>query len=399
MADKQVDILIVGGGLTGATLLLALQGAGFSTLLIDAHSLQTKITADFDARSLALSPSSQRILNSLGVWSYLKEYTSPIEHIHVSEQQRFGAARLQGEKNQALGYVVEMQYLHTVLHPLLLQEQTLTPATLSTLDLVNKIATVRVASEEMKIQFQVLVAADGSQSVVRQLCALAVERKDYQQEAIVANVALMKPHGQRAFERFTPEGPLALLPMQGNRMSLVWAMRPGKAKQLMSTTDTEFLRELQHAFGYRLGRFTKIGRRFIHPLKQAIMPSQVQWPVVFIGNAAHTLHPVAGQGFNLGLRDVAMLAQCITRYGLNEAMMHEYARLRIHDQHLITQFTDGLIHLFTSRIPGIALARNIGLLAFDMLPAVKKRLARHAQGFNGVIPDLVCDIALAAKET
>lgn len=394
MADKQVDILIVGGGLTGATLMLALQGLGFSTLLVETTPFSDRVSPDFDARSLALSPASKCILNMLGVWDILKEYATAIDLIHVSDQHRFGVSRLQGEENNPLGYVVEMQYINLALHQLLAKDNLLAPATLTSLDWVNKIATVTSESGEVSIAAQLIVAADGAESAVRRFCDLPAKIKSYNQQAIVANVGLLKPHEHRAYERFTSHGPIAFLPMQDNRMSLVWAMTPKKADYLMMLNDIDFLHELQTAFGYRLGRLVRIGQRFSYPLKQVLMPQQTKWPVVFVGNAAHTLHPVAGQGFNLGLRDAATLAQCISKLGLSEEMLNQYLQLRRHDQQVITRLTDGLIQVFTSRLPGMSLVRNMGLIALDNIPALKNILARYARGFGGFIPDLVCEIAL-----
>lgn len=378
--------------------MLALQGLGYTSLLVEAKPFSDKTTADFDARSLALSPASQRILNTLGLWDILKNHASPIAHIHVSDQSRFGVSRLCGTQANPLGYVVEMQYIHHALNQLLDQQHILAPAQLSAIDLKNQLATVTTPTGEWEIQAQLIVAADGADSPVRTFTGQKAEIKNYHQHAIVANIGLMKPHEQRAFERFTAHGPLALLPMQGNKMSLVWALPPADAERLMNCSEAEFLKELQLAFGYRLGRLVKVGRRANYPLKQVLTQQQNLWPVVFVGNAAHTLHPVAGQGFNLGLRDVATLAQCIAQRGLSESMLEHYLSLRRHDQQIITRFTDGLIDLFTSRLPGIAWLRNLGLLAFDNSPALKNLLARYARGFGGVTPDLVCDIALNSGE-
>ncbi|MFO8638137.1 2-octaprenyl-6-methoxyphenyl hydroxylase [Legionella pneumophila serogroup 1] len=398
MANKETDILIIGGGLTGASLSLALQGLGFSVTLVESRPYSDKVNPDFDARSLALSPASQRILAMLGVWEILKEYTTPIHMIHVSDQHRFGVSRLQGETNSPLGYVVEMQYINRALSILINKEHLLAPAVLKSIDFNNSTATVAHGDDMISIRAQLIVAADGTESMTRHLCNLPVKIKDYTQDAIVANVGLIKPHGNRAFERFTPNGPLALLPMMNDKMSLVWASKPEEAKRLAMLNDGDFLRELQTAFGYRLGRFGKVGKRYSYPLKQVLMPQQTKWPVVFVGNAAHTLHPVAGQGFNLGLRDIAALAQCISQKGLNPQMLEHYLKLRAHDQQMITWLTDGLIHLFTSRLPGMGVARNLGLLALDNIPALKNLLARYARGFGGITPDLVCEIALSAGE-
>ncbi|MDP3268520.1 MAG: 2-octaprenyl-6-methoxyphenyl hydroxylase [Legionella sp.] len=392
--DKQVDILIIGGGLTGATLMLALQALGYDTVLVETRPFGNQINSDFDARSLALSPASKRILNMLGVWAALEEFITPINHIHVSDKAKFGVARLQGEVNNPLGFVIEMQHLNRAIHNQLDQNQLIAPATLTSLDLAEHYAKLTTNDGELTIKAQLIVAADGAESVARTWSQLPAKTRHYEQQAIVANIGLAKPHQNRAFERFTPHGPLALLPMQGKRMSLVWAVPPQRARELTSVSDEQFLKELQNEFGYRLGRFSKAGKRFTYPLKQVLMPRPIKWPIVFIGNAAHTLHPVAGQGFNLGLRDVATLAQCIAKHGLKPSMLDSYIQLRQHDQYIITQLTDGLINLFTSTIPGISLMRSIGLVALDNSALLKNTLARYTQGFGGVIPDLVCEIAL-----
>lgn len=398
MADKHIDILIVGGGLTGAALMLALKHLGYSTLLVEAKGFGDKAKTDFDARSLALSPASEKILSMLGIWDSLKPYATPISLIHVSDQHHFGSSRIEAEPDNPLGYVIEIQHINRVLHDLLIQEEVMAPAVLTELNSDKTTAVITTDSGTFRIQARLIVAADGTDSFVRQLCSLPVKNRNYGQEAVVANIGLLKPHNNKAFERFTSQGPLALLPMQNNRMSLVWAMSPEEAKRILSLDDTVFLKELQLAFGYRLGRFVKAGTRYSFPLKQVLMPQQTKWPVVFVGNAAHTLHPVAGQGFNLGLRDVATLAQCIAKLGLNPEMLDDYLKLRQHDQQVITRCTDGLVQLFTSRLPGIALARSVGLVALDNSAFLKDLLARYARGFGGCIPDLVCEIALKGTQ-
>lgn len=394
MANQQTDILIVGGGLIGATLMLALNGLGYRVLLVESKDPDEQVYPNFDARSLALSQASRRILKMLGVWDKLNDQVTPIDMIHVSQQFHFGMARLQADPGNALGYVIEMQYLRRALYDTLAKDQIIAPATLTGLDPEQHLATVQTNSGELTIEAKLIIAADGADSAVRQMCQLTAKTKYYHQHALVANVGLVKPHQSKAFERFTDEGPLALLPMNNQRMSMVWAMSPKRADQLSHLDDSLFLTELQKAFGYRLGRFTKIGKRFIYPLKQVLMAQQVKWPVVFIGNAAHTLHPVAGQGFNLGLRDVATLAECIAKEGLTESMLDHYAQLRQDDQHLITRFTDGLVHLFASKLPGIGFARNMGLIAMDNSSFFKNLLAHYAQGFGGSISDLVSELAL-----
>lgn len=394
MVEKQVDILIIGGGLTGTILKLALAKSGYSTLLIDMNSFSDKVHADFDARTLALSPASIRILQMLDIWPLLQQDATAIETIHVTEQHRFGSAHIQGQPDKPLGYVVEMQHINRALYQLRDEEQSLAPARLSALNKDESSVTISTEKGDVLVHAKLIVAADGTDSAVRRLSALPVKVKDYQQHAIVANIGLARAHLNIAHERFTSSGPLALLPMTGARTSLVWVMQPADAEHLVSLTEKEFLANLQRAFGYRLGRFTRVGKRVIYPLRQLTMPEKTAWPLVFVGNAAHTLHPVAGQGFNLGLRDVATLAQCIMQQGLNEAMLNNYQTMRQHDEKAITHLTDGFVKIFTSPIPGMALLRNLGLIAVDNLPVLKRCLTRYTCGFAGVTPDLVCGIRL-----
>lgn len=394
MAEQQVDILIIGGGLIGATLMLALANKGYSTALVEAKPFSAEQQADFDARTLALAPASVRILQMLGVWPLLVTDATAIDLIHVSEQNRFGTARLCSEENDPLGYVIEMQRINRALHELLKQQHIIAPAELVELHPNEGKAIINTPSGSINLQARLIVAADGADSTARRLCGLSAHIKDYEQQAIVANIGLARAHQGMAFERFTASGPLALLPMTEQRAALVWAQKPDDAKRLMAGSPKDFLNALQRAFGYRLGRFTKVGQRVIYPLRQVIMPQQVHGRVAFVGNAAHTLHPVAGQGFNLGLRDVATLAQTIIDMGLNSEMLQAYQQARRYDQTVISHFTDGLIKLYTSRIPGLSIMRSTGLIALDNISLLKKILSRHARGFAGITPDLVCGISL-----
>jgi len=394
VVDCDIDILIVGGGLTGAALMLALANQGFSCLLVEANSFSDQLEAHFDARSLAISPASVRILQMLDAWPLLQDNAAAIETIHVSEQHHFGTARLQGEANNPLGYVLEIHHINRALYQLLDPKTLMAPGKLSAIDATTGVATITRSTGDTTLRARLIVAADGTNSSVRALCGLTTEIKDYTQHAIVANIGLSRPHQQCAYERFTSTGPLALLPLTGLRSSLVWAMPPLEAERLMALPDAEFLTHLQRTFGYRLGRFMRTGQRVVYPLKQVLMPQQVTGKVVFVGNAAHTLHPVAGQGFNLGLRDVAMLAQCIVREGLGPEMLLTYQQSRRHDQTVITRLTNGLVDLFTSQVPGMSLARSVGLMAVDNILLLKKLLARYARGYAGITPDLVCGIAL-----
>lgn len=399
MADRHVDILIVGGGLTGAILMLALANSGYEVLLVDINPLNAKISPDFDARTLALSPASIRILEMLNIWPLLQTDATAIETIHVSEQGRFGSATIDGESNKPLGFVVEMQHINRALHQLLDQQQILAPARVTALNKEQNLVTIVTDKEDCAVKAKLIVAADGTDSTIRRLSGLTLKVKDYQQQAIVANIGLARSHHNQAYERFTASGPLALLPMTKNRASLVWALPPEEAARLMALEEEKFLSVLQKNFGYRLGRFIRVGKRVIFPLKQVTMPKKTAWPLVFVGNAAHTLHPVAGQGFNLGLRDVASLAQCIIQQGLTPEMLQNYQQMRQHDETAITRFADGLIEIFTSRLPGMAFSRNLGLIAVDQFKILKQGLTHYTRGFAGVTPDLVCGIALHKKDS
>lgn len=399
MTNYDVDILIVGGGLTGAALMLALVDAGFNTLLVETKPFSNTQPTDFDARSLAISPATVRILQMLEVWPLLQKWAVPINTIHVSEQRSFGHTRLFGSSDNPLGYVVEMQHISSALHQRLDPDRVIAPARITALNAHKGTATINGIKGDVSVQAKLIVAADGAHSSVRALCGLDAKIKDYAQHAVIANIGLARSHQQWAYERFTSSGPLALLPLPGLRASLVWAMPPEDATRLMAMPEAEFLKHLQRAFGYRLGRFIRAGQRMVFPLQQMLMSELVTNKVVFVGNAAHTLHPVAGQGFNLGMRDIAMLAQCIVREGLSPEMLQTYQQSRRHDHTAITRFTDGLVELFTSRIPGASLARAAGMIAIDNIPLLKKLLTRYARGYAGITPDLVCGIALSNQET
>jgi 2-octaprenyl-6-methoxyphenol hydroxylase len=392
-----VDVLIVGGGLTGSTLALALQHSGLNTLLVEKKSSFKYTQPDFDTRSLALSAASVRVLQMLEVWPHLQSAVTPIDTIHVSEQGHWGKMRLNRTPDEALGFVVEMPQLMRAIYQRLDVQHLISSAQLKAVNAIDGTAHVQYLDKTVEIKASLIVAADGTDSEVRALCGLQPLCKDYAQHAIVANIGLSRPHQQQAYERFTRFGPLALLPLTGLRAGLVWALPPNDARALHHLPETIFLQKLQHAFGYSRGRFMRIGQRMVYPLRQVLMPEQVRGRVVFIGNAAHTLHPVAGQGFNLGLRDVAMLAQCILQEGVTSEMLKHYETARSHDQHAISQLTDGLITLFTNQLPGMAIARSSGMMALDLMPGFKHLLTRYTRGFAGTIPDLVCGIPLVKE--
>lgn len=394
MHDYQVDVIIVGGGLSGAALLRSLAKTDLRVLMIDSQDFFQPLPSN-DGRSLTLSIASMRILESLDVWSELATTATPIHQIHVSEQGRFGTACLNGAEQQPLGYVIPIQNLVETLYQGIDRKMVLAPATVTAFDHDNRLVTVQAGGQSLGIQATLIVAADGSHSSMRSLCQLPVQVKDYHQDAVVTYVDLARAHQHTAYERFTESGPLALLPLAPKRMGVVWSLPPEQAQEILAMNDADFLQELMRVFGYRLGRLEGVGKRMTFPLRQMLMHDHVHGAVVFIGNAAHTLHPVAGQGFNLGLRDVAMLAQTITQSDIQDPyLLSRYQQARQHDQTAIARFTDGLATLYGHSSLPVRLARQIGLVSLDNNRFLKRILARYASGLAGVVPDLVCGMAL-----
>ncbi len=393
--DLDYDVLIVGGGLTGALLHIALAKSNLKCILIDKNQESNEKNEDFDARSLALSSASIRILKTLGIWQHIEEYAAAIDKVHVSQQGKFGNTLIASQEDEKLGFVVEMHILQNAINTLLNKETAIKNTILTNFDPVTNVATIISAGITHTLKTKLIVAADGTNSKLRDFCSLKCNIKTFKEHALVANIGLARSHQNIAYERFTNNGPLALLPITHQRCSLVWSLPKEEAMKMQNLADKDFLEALQKAFGYRLGKFVKVGRRAIFPLNQVIMPITYANSIVFIGNAAHTLHPVAGQGFNLGLRDVAALAECIIKYGLGIEMLEKYQLMRNHDQKYIKLFTENLIASFKNKLPGLSSLRSLGLLALDNSNLGKNLLERYTRGFAGISPDLVCGISLS----
>lgn len=390
------DVIIVGGGLIGVVLLLSLKVFGFRCKLIEYKQHPAVTNAENpDIQYLALSPASMTIFRMLGLWSLLEECTCAIEGIHISQQGSFGRARLRSTSEKPLGCVIGANTLLDALYKKIDPDDVLVPASLEAIDTANGHITLSHNDNTVLLQAPLIIAADGAESTARKLCQLTATTKHYPQHAVVTTIDLRRSHQHWALERFTSHGPLALLPIGDQRASLVWALPPQQARLLKDLPSDAFLKRLQTAAGYKLGRFTQVGPRAIYPLKQVVMEQQTKDRVIFIGNAAHTLHPVAGQGFNLGLRDIATLVECIVEGGLNKNMITSYINQRRIDHLAITTFTASLVDLFTSKIPGLPLIRSAGLVAFDNLPSLKNILAQYLRGYAGTPPKLACGIALS----
>jgi 2-octaprenyl-6-methoxyphenol hydroxylase len=393
--SKDLDLLIVGGGMVGASLAVALQNSALRIGLVEAQSLQSNSQPSFDDRGIALSFGSQRIFQSMGLWSEIAPYATAIKHIHISDRGRFGVTRLSADKERvpALGQVMTARELGQTLNQQLQKMNSLAlfcPAQVTALKQHTDHVEVSLDNGD-SIRTRLLVAADGRESTIRQLLKLGAWQQEYQQTAVTANISTDKPHQGWAYERFTDTGPMALLPMSDNRSSLVWTVRSGEEQNLLALTDKDFLDRLQQRFGYRAGRFTRVGQRHSHPLilMQSDMP--VQPRIVFVGNAAHSLHPIAGQGFNLGLRDVAVLADCLVDAGDDCGRMdllQRYQNWRQKDQDQVVNATDKLVRLFSNDIGLLGHLRGAGLALLDTLPPAKRLLAERSMGLGTKQPRL-----------
>jgi 2-octaprenyl-6-methoxyphenol hydroxylase len=385
------DVLIVGGGLVGGSVACALAAQSLRVGLIEASASPAHAPSGLDARSVALSYGSYRIFEKMGIWTGMHDAAEPISQIHISDRRHFGFTRIRAseEKVPALGYVIEMHALSIALNAAVKKSgvDVMSPLKVQTMTPTNG-AWVLGLNNGDTVSAPLIIAADGTDSTLRKINNIPVTVHDYAQTAIVTNVALKRDHTGIAYERFTETGPLALLPLTAKSCALVWTVQSEQLAEYANLDDASFLARLQQQFGYRLGRFTEVGRRQSYPLKSvSAKPSQLPG-FVLLGNAAQTLHPIAGQGFNLGLRDVAALAQQVSvtlgqGRSLNDvAFIQAYYEARKPDQQQLIAMTDGLVRLFSNDAWPCVIPRNLGLLATDLLPPLKRRLALRSMGLR-----------------
>jgi 2-octaprenyl-6-methoxyphenol hydroxylase len=402
------DVLIVGGGMVGASLAVALRSLPLKVGLIEAVEFESSAQPSYDDRTVALSYGSKRIFETLGVWNRIEANgATAIRRIHISDRGRFGFARLSHTDAgvEALGWVVENRALGRALKDTLAECPGLTficPAIMEAVEYAADCAQVRIRRGERveTLTARLVVAADGGRSLVREQAGIETRRREYHQTALVTNVTPEQPHANVAYERFTDSGPLAFLPMRDNRCAVVWSLTPERAEVLLTLDDAAFLAALQERFGQRLGRFLKAGRRAAYPLARTEVMEHVRPRLALIGNAAHTVHPVAGQGFNLGLRDVATLAQVLSealRAGEDPgdlALLQRYAQWRRRDVWATSSFTNGLVRIFSNDLPPLSVVRNLGLVAVDLFPPAKRALLRLSMGLAGRLPRLARGLSL-----
>jgi len=394
------DIVIAGGGMIGTSLGLALAPLKLRIAVVEAVARAEKQQPSFDDRSTALSRSSQRMFEAMGLWQDIARSSTPIKSIHVSDRGRFGFSHIDAQEQgvEALGYVAINRTLGDVLHEALCGVhgvELVCPGKITTVDLGPDTASVGVETVDggsRRLSCDLLVASDGANSSIRDMVGISASRVDYEQVAIVGNLATEKPPDNRAFERFTDTGPIAMLPVKDDRTAFVWTTAPARAGVLMQKPDDEFTNQLQEAFGNRLGAFSRVGKRAVYPLALSKASRLFERRCVLIGNAAHGLHPVAAQGFNLGLRDVAALSDCIADAQVNDVgdaeILEKYAKWRHTDQRQLVRITDGIVRIFGSAKAPVRVLRNLGMLGFDLVPGVRSLFAKHMMGLTGRLPRL-----------
>jgi 2-octaprenyl-6-methoxyphenol hydroxylase len=389
---QRVDIAIIGGGLVGASLAVALQAEarqrGWRIFLIEPFTPGNGYQPSYDARSTALSFGSQQIYQRLGLWQQISQRAEPIKQIHVSDRGRFAAARLSAEEEgvPALGYVVENAWLGECLWQALDQQVVSwrSPAQVTRMQALAD-GYCLTLDDGSELECSLAILAEGGRSGLREQLGIAVSNTPYGQSALIANVSPQDAHNGLAFERFTEEGPMAMLPLADNRCALVWTRATLEAERLAALDDAAFLAELQQAFGYRLGSLRQVGARHLYPLALTAVKEQVRKHLVVLGNAAHSLHPIAGQGYNLSLRDTLVLAETLLASSAplgDLATLQRYLSSQQMDQQLTVGFSDQVTRLFSTGQPLLAAGRNLGLLGLDLLPPAKRWFARQAMGLG-----------------
>ena len=403
------DVAIIGGGLVGASLACALAPLGLKVALVEAVAFRAASQPSYDDRTLALSASSCGILKGLGIWPSLESNTTPIREIQVREHQRPGRVIMNPAELglDRFGHVVEARVFGAALMERLAQLDGLDflcPAAVTGVCIDDNAATIEFTDEagDQRIKASLLVGADGANSFIRESLDIETERHDYRQTAVICNITPEQDHCGRAFECFTPTGPFAVMPHVNGRCGLIWCVSPDQAERMMAMAEPEFLKEAQARFGNHLGNFIKMGQRSSYPLRLVRALEDVRPRAVILGNAAHAIHPIGAQGFNLGLRDVAVLAELLWEESGkgtdadvgNMNLLNRYSSWRERDQSGTIAYSDGLARLFSNPSSLAATARTVGLLAHAFIPSLRRQMAVRAMGYRGRIPRLARGEAL-----
>jgi 2-octaprenyl-6-methoxyphenol hydroxylase len=396
--ERRVELIIVGGGLSGLTLAIACAAAGIEVAVVDREDPATMLAEPFDGRTTAVAEGSKRVLDGIGVWPLAAQEAEPILEIRVAD----GTSPLflhydhRDLGTTPLGYIVE----NRVLRRALIERARALPALAHLAPLaVERVergagsALVHLADGGV-LRGELVAACDGRRSPLREAAGIRAVAWDYPQTGIVCTVRHALPHRGVAVEHFLPAGPFAILPMTGQRSSIVWTERADLAPGLMALDAPHFHAELARRFGDFLGEVEVVGPRWSYPLSLLHAERYVAPRLALVADAAHVIHPIAGQGLNLGIRDIAVLAELIVdarRLGLDigsTEVLERYQRWRRFDNVALAAVTDGLNRLFSNAVPPVKLARDLGLALVDRLPPLKRVLMRHAMGLVGDLPRL-----------
>ena len=400
-AEFELDIVIVGGGMTGSILALALsaietdKGKKLKIGLIDDNPQHSPKHSGFDARSIALADASICYLKKLKLWRHLSHLGESIKHVHVSDQHHFGITSLNANASNLteFGQVIELQSFGAEINKLLASSSVHLFCPDSPLNITAESNCHKITLKSgQRLCCSMLVAADGVNSVVRKTFNQPMDVTEFNQSAIIANIGVSSCPEHSAWERFTSHGPIALLPLSKlngeQRLSLVWAMANDKLDAVLSLNDAEFISKLQNEFGYRAGRMIQVGQRHSYPINLHVMPRPFYHRCLFIGNAAQTLHPIAGQGFNLGFRDVMDLYQSVSYAVENDielgssTMIYDYLDRRQTDRQDTISIVESLVRCFSNQYLPLVVGRNLGLRLLSWCPPLKAPVAKQMMGWR-----------------
>jgi ubiquinone biosynthesis UbiH/UbiF/VisC/COQ6 family hydroxylase len=393
---EQTDVMILGGGMVGLGMACALKDTGLHVVLIERGEAPVRESLGRDCRVSAIVRGNVEILQGLGVWRHLERVAQPIRSMRIWENQASGGIRFDAAEinKDALGFLVENSQTQKAMHKTLLDAphvEICCPAEVSQIEWTDEHVRL-VLADGRKLKAPLIVGADGGRSWLREQAGIACHQRDYHQKGIVATVKPQRPHGGIAYQRFLPTGPLAMLPMTGNLCSIVWSAEEKEADRLMAMDDKAFLEALNATFGPVLGRIEEAGKRAAFPLKGQLAKHLVRPRLALIGDAAHTIHPLAGLGVNLGLRDAMVLAQEIAdakRFDEDWGglpVLNRYMKLRLPDVMSVMGSMEGFHQLFTHDLPGLQKIRGLGMRLVGNSGPIKQLLMRNSTGLSLPVP-------------